>query len=106
MPSLVSGIENNLAVRRKARGFVQTAFSQQLRLSADKILRRDIEMSPIALHEHKRFTIRRKTRRYVVRTVERQSLRVTTVDQHAIDLRAAPAIGSKQNGLTVRRKIG
>src|SRR5687767_2532532 len=56
-PSYLGCVEDDAAVRRKARRFIDAVFGEQLRLPAHEILQRDVEAPAAALDEHERLPI-------------------------------------------------
>ena len=73
------------------------AVGQHLHLPRREVLHRDVEAAAVALDEREALAVRAVARRDVVGALEGQALRLAAGRRHAVDLRAAAAVGGEQH---------
>src|SRR5438552_8910769 len=98
-------VDDELAVRRDARRFVERTLGQDLHLSRREILQRDVEASAVATNEHEALAVRQMSRRNVVAPVVRHAFDRTRGERQPIDLRAAASIRREKYRTAVRSKV-
>src|SRR5204863_1881082 len=96
-------VDDLRAVRREARGLVETAVRQQVESLRRDVPHRDAIAVVLAVHERDELAVRRHAWASAVSAIEGDALRALPgFDADAVDLRAARAVGIEVDAAAVR----
>src|SRR5450759_1726742 len=102
--SRLAGKQDDFSVRCKTGFFLPPACGENFHLPVLKILHGDIKLAIGEVRIDKTFAIWTVSRRIIVTLAKRHALLRPARHRHGINLRAATAIRSEQQRLSVRRK--